>query len=66
MQTSTSPSPSEPLVEVFAFIGSAGYNIREILEWRSDGTVLVIGERPVHRRQYTLETTIQHLQLHIV
>jgi hypothetical protein len=53
------------LTEVFAFIGSAGYSIVEILDYRADGSVLVLAERPVHRLQQELVTTVKHLTIHI-
>lgn len=56
----------QPLFEMFAFIGSAGYSVTEVLEYLPNGEVRVLAERPVSRLVYELTTTVRHLTVLIV
>lgn len=51
--------------EAFAFIGAAGYSIVEVTEIRSDGTCSVVGMRPCSTQLFPLETTLEHICIHM-
>ena len=53
------------LYEAFAFIGAAGYSIVEVTEIRSDGTCSVVGMRPCSTQLFPLETTLEHICIHM-
>lgn len=52
-------------VEAFTFVQSAGWNITEILEYRPDGTVLFLGERPCSTQKHELVTTPRQVCIHV-
>lgn len=47
--------------EAFAFVGAAGYAVREILEYKADGTVVFEAERPVNPITTAVTTDRAHL-----